>query len=220
VSTASESKPRRKYDNSRRRADAEARQRSIIEAATELFVEQGFGPTTIDQIAAAADVSAQTIYATYGSKAAVLFRAIEIAVSGDYEEAPLMDFAPDLAELSEHRSKFAAAAHFVREMHDRVAALMRVMEGAASADPSLEERRTDLLRQIRSAVAVWISQIGSEALRPGLSEDQATDVAFTVQAPHLYSISTADLGWTPDQYEEWLAHALPRLLLRPELLTE
>jgi hypothetical protein len=94
------------------------------------------------------------------------------------------------------------------------------MEGAASADPSLEERRTDLLRQIRSAVSVWISQIGSEALRPGLSEDQATDVAFTVQAPHLYSIYTDDLGWTPDQYEEWLGHALPRLLLRPELLTD
>ena len=220
MSTTSEAKQRRKYDNSRRRADAEARQRSIIEAATALFVEQGFGPTTIDQIAATADVSPQTIYATYGSKAAVLFRAIEVAVAGDYDEAPLMDFAPELTELSEHRSQFAAAAHFVREMHDRVAPLMRVMEGAASTDPSLEESRRRLLHQIRSGCAVWVSQIGPKALRPGLSQDQAIDVMFTMQAPHLYSIYTVDLGWTPDQYETWLAHALPHLLLRPDLLTD
>lgn len=219
MSTAG-SKPRRKYDNSRRRADAEARQRNIIEAATALFVEHGFGSTTIDQIATAADVSAQTIYATYGSKAAVLFRAIEVAVAGDYDETPLIKRAPILSEMSEHRLQFAAAARFVREMHDRVAPLMRVMEGAASADSSLAKLRADLLHRIRAACAVWIAQIGPEALRPGLTEDQATDVMFTVQAPFLYSLYTVELGWTPDQYEDWLALALPRLLLRPELLTE
>ncbi len=216
MSTAS--KPRRRYDNSRRRADAEARQRSIIEAATRLFVEQGFGATTIDQIAAAANVSPQTIYATYNSKGGVLFRAIEVAVAGDFDETPLLQRAPILAEISEHRTQFAYSARYVREMHDRVAALMRVMEAAAAIDPSLEEARSGLLRQIRAGCAFWIEQIGADALRPGLSKEQATDVMFTVQAPHLYSLYTADLGWTADEYETWLADALPHLLLRPELL--
>lgn len=222
MSTASESKPRRNYDNSRRRADAEARQRSIIEAATKLFVDQGFGPTTIDQIAAAADVSAQTIYATYGSKAAVLFRAIEVAVAGDYDGTPLISRAPALADTSgqPRRLNFATAAQFLVAMHERVAPLMRVMEGAISAESSLEEMRPGLFQKMRAACAVWIRQIDPKALRPGLSEDQATDVMFTVQSPYLYSMYTVDLGWTPDQYEEWLAHALPALLLRPELLTE
>jgi AcrR family transcriptional regulator len=221
VSTVSGPAPRRKYDNSRRRADALARQRSIIEAATVLFVEQGFGATTIDQIAAAADVSAQTIYATYGSKAAVLFRAIDVAVLGDFDETPLMQRAPVLAEMSgdQHRLHFAAAVHFVRAMHDRVAALMRVMEQAASTDPSLAELRTTLLHRIRAGCVQWIAQLGPTALRPGLSEDQAADVMFTVQAPYLYSMFTVDLGWSPDRYEDWLAHAMPHLLLRPELLT-
>ena len=88
------STPRRSYDNSRRRADAEARQRRIVEAATALFVEQGFGATSIDQIAAAADVSPQTIYATYGSKAAVLSRAIDVALLGDYEDRSFVDRIP------------------------------------------------------------------------------------------------------------------------------
>jgi AcrR family transcriptional regulator len=220
VSTASGAKPRRRYDNSRRRADAEARQRNIIEAATELFVEQGFAATTIDQIADAADVSAQTIYSTYGSKAAVLFRAIEVAVLGDYDETPLIQRAPALAEMADHHARFAVTAQFVRTMHDRVAPLMQVMEQVAPTDPNLLELRTRLFAQIREGCAFWISQLGSTALRPGLSEEQATDVMFTVQAPWLYSVFTIEMGWTPDQYETWLAHALPHLLLRPELLTD
>jgi AcrR family transcriptional regulator len=222
VSTTSRPAPRRKYDNSRRRADAAARQRSIIEAATALFVEQGFGATSIDQIAAAADVSPQTIYATYGSKAAVLSRAIDVAVVGDFDETPLMQRAPALSETSgeQHLLHFATAARFVRAMHDRVAPLMRVMEQAVSTDAGLGELRTRLLHRIRESCALWIAQLGPTALRPGLSEDQATDVMFTVQAPYLYSMYTVDLGWSPDRYEEWLAHAMPRLLLRPELLID
>ncbi|HEX2284449.1 MAG TPA: TetR/AcrR family transcriptional regulator, partial [Mycobacterium sp.] len=116
--------------------------------------------------------------------------------------------------------QFAAAAHFVRQMHDRVAPLMRVMEQVETTDPDLAALRTKLLQQIRAGCAFWIAQIGPTALRPGLSEDEATDVMFTVQAPHLYSMFTVELGWTADRYENWLAHAIPRLLLRLELLTD
>jgi hypothetical protein len=101
-----------------------------------------------------------------------------------------------------------------------VAPLIRVMEQAASTDPGLEQLRTRLVRQIRADCAVWIAQLGPTALRPGLSEAQAADVMVTVQAPYLYSMFTVDLGWSPDRYEEWLAHAMAHLLLRPELLTD
>ena len=125
--------PRRRYDNSRRRADAETRQRRIVDAATTLFVDQGFAGTSIDQIAAAADVSPQTVYATFGSKAAVLSRAIDVAVVGDYAAVPLADRLPVLTDLSreQRRMYFATVAHFVRELHERVAPLMRVLEQAA-----------------------------------------------------------------------------------------
>ncbi|HYO04774.1 MAG TPA: TetR/AcrR family transcriptional regulator [Mycobacterium sp.] len=222
VSTAPKRTPRRKYDNSRRRADAEARQRRIVEAATALFVQQGFVATSIDQIAAAADVSPQTIYATYGSKAAVLSRAIDVAVLGDYDDVPLIERMPALAEMSGNKQRlhFATAAHFVRELHERVAPLMRVMEQAASTDPGLEELRTRLVHDIRADCVVWIAQLGPKALRPDLSEAQAADVMVTVQSPYLYSTFTVDLGWSPARYEQWLAHALRHLLLRPELLRE
>jgi AcrR family transcriptional regulator len=193
------------------------RQRRIVDAATRLFVDQGFAATSIDQIAAAADVSPQTVYATYGSKAAVLSMAIDVAVVGDYEPVPLADRIPALAD--QHRMYFAAAAHFVRVMHERVAPLMRVMEQAAATDPGLEELRHRLIREIRADTVSWIRQLAS-ALHPGLTEAHAADVMVTVQSPYVYSTLTVDLGWSAAQYEQWLADAVPRLLLRPELLSD
>jgi AcrR family transcriptional regulator len=212
--------PRRTYDNSRRRADAETRQRRIVDAATTLFVEQGFVTTSIDQIAAAADVSPQTVYATYGSKAAVLSRAIDVAVVGDFTAIPLADRLPLLTDTSveQRRPYFTDMARFVRSMHERVAPLMRVLEGTFATDQGLEELRQRIFRDMRAVAPVWIKHLGS-ALNPDVALDEAADVMFTLQSPYVYS-TLRELGWTPDQYEQWLADAVPRLLLRPELLAD
>jgi AcrR family transcriptional regulator len=211
--------PRRRYNNTRRLADAETRQRRIVEAATTLFVEHGFAGTSIDQIAAAADVSPQTVYATYGSKAMVLSRAIDVAVVGDFGAVPLVDRLPELANMSsaQLRVYFTSTAHFVRMLHERVAPLMRMMEQAAATDPGLEELRMRLVREMRATSTRWIAQLES-ALQPELTEADAADVLVTVQSPYVYSALTVDLGWSPAQYEQWLARALPQLLLRRELL--
>jgi len=215
VST-SERESRRTYDNSRRQAEAEARQRRIVTAATALFVEKGFAATSIDQIAQAAGVSPQTVYAAFGSKAGVLSKAIDVAVLGDYGPESLIDRAPLLADMSSEpqRMFFAAAAHFVRELHERVAPLIQVMLQAG-----LDELRTLVTHKIRADCASWVEQLGP-ALRPSLTKDDAADILVTIQAPYLYSLFTVDLGRSPDQYEKWLADALARMLLRPELLSE
>lgn len=215
VST-SERESRRTYDNSRRQAEAEARQRRIVTAATALFVEKGFAATSIDQIAQAAGVSPQTVYAAFGSKAGVLSKAIDVAVLGDYGPESLVDRAPLLADMSSEpqRMFFATAAHFVRELHERVAPLIQVMLQAG-----LDELRTLVTHKIRADCASWVEQLGP-ALRPSLTKDDAADILVTIQAPYLFSLFTVDLGRSPDEYEKWLADALARMLLRPELLSE
>lgn len=220
VSTTRRPGRRRKYDNSRRRADAEARQRRIIEAATGLFAAQGFGATSIDQIAAAADVSSPTIYATFGSKASVLARAIDVAVVGDYEDVPVADRVLRLVEESgtQELRQFAAVAHYMRTLNERAAALIRVMEQATSTDPALQELRAKLVDAIRADCAAAIEKFWRTALPPGLSEDEAADAMATMLSAQVYSMLTVDMGWSPDRYQEWLAHALPHLLLRHEAL--
>jgi len=211
-----ERESRRTYDNSRRQADAESRQRRIVTAGTALFVEKGFAATSIDQIAQAAGVSPQTVYAAFGSKAGVLSKAIDVAVLGDYGPETLIDRMPPLPDMSSEpkRMFFATAAHFARELHERVAPLIQVMLQAG-----LDELRMRVTHEIRADCASWVEQLGP-ALRPSLTKDDAADILVTIMAPYLFSLFTVDLGRSPDQYEKWLADALARMLLRPELLSE
>lgn len=202
--------PRRRYDGTRRQADAQARQAKIVEAGRKLFLEKGFGPTSIGQIAEVAGVSPQTIYATFGSKAGVLARAIDVSVTGDYEDVPAFERAPDLTGVAE----FAEHARFLRALNERVAPLIRVMEQACATDPSLAELRAALTERIRADCRRWVAQIGQESLRDGLTEAAAADLLTVIESPIVYSMLTADGDWTADRYQQWIADAIPALLLR------
>jgi AcrR family transcriptional regulator len=212
--------PRRKYDNRRRRADAEARQRRIIDAASALFIEQGFGATSIDQIAAAVDVSPESIYKKYGSKAGLLSAVIEVALVGEHDAIAVVDRAPRLADLAGdlRAARFADFAKFIRSLNERVAPLIRVMEQATSSEPALKELRGRLHAIQKADSRHWIDQLGAQSLRPGLSTENAVDVMSMINTPYVYSLLTVDGDMTADEYEDWLAHALPHLLVEPGLL--
>ena len=222
TSSAQPAGPRRKYDNRRRRADAEARQRRIIDAAAALFIEQGFGATSVDQIAATVDVSPESIYKKYGSKAGVLSAVIEVALVGDPDGIAVVDSAPGLADISGARcaARFADYAKFIRSLNERVAPLIRVMEQATSSEPALKELRSRLRDIQRADCRHWIDQLGPQLLRPGLSTQQAVNVMSMINTPYVYSLLTVDGDMSADDYEQWLAHALPHLLLKPELLSD
>jgi len=205
-----DSDSRRKYDSTRRLADAEARHRRIIDEATKLFLDNGFVATSIGQIADAAGVSPQTIYATFGSKAGVLGRAIDVATVGDYTDVPIFDRGPTLKTEAD----LVAYARFVRAINERVAPLIRVMEQAAATDPSLGELRSSLIERLRDDCRRWVAELGPKALRKGLTEAAAADVMAVTGSPYVYTYFTIDAGWSPQQYERWLADAFPQLLLR------
>ena len=55
-----------------RKRDRDATRARIVDAARDLFVEQGYARTTIADIARAADVAPQTVYWAFGSKAGLV----------------------------------------------------------------------------------------------------------------------------------------------------
>jgi AcrR family transcriptional regulator len=59
----------RSYSSAVRDDAARATEHRIIDAAERLFLENGYGATTVTMIAAAAQVSKQTVYNSCGSKA-------------------------------------------------------------------------------------------------------------------------------------------------------
>src|SRR6202451_4053403 len=79
----------RRYSSSLRSEQTAAGRRRILDAAGALFSEHGYLGTTIAQIAAAADVSTQSVYNMAGGKAELLKAVYDVAVAGDDEPVPM-----------------------------------------------------------------------------------------------------------------------------------
>jgi AcrR family transcriptional regulator len=67
----------------------QATRRAVLEAARELFIAQGYGATTVEQIAQRAGVSKPTVFSAVGSKQMVLRAVRDVAIAGDDEPVPV-----------------------------------------------------------------------------------------------------------------------------------
>src|SRR6516164_3611385 len=92
---------RRPYNSTRRRAQADETRAAIIRVARDLFVERGYGSTTVPDIARAAGVAVETIYASVGTKAELLHRAWDLTVGGDERDIVFHDRPEVLAIRNE-----------------------------------------------------------------------------------------------------------------------
>jgi TetR/AcrR family transcriptional repressor of mexJK operon len=72
------------------------KRRAILDAATEAFLEQGYGGTSMDSIAAAAGVSKQTVYQHFGDKQRLFRELIQATVQAASD--PVYDEARRLAD--------------------------------------------------------------------------------------------------------------------------
>lgn len=79
---------RRYHAPVRQEQAAQTRQRIAAAAAVE-FAEHGWAGTTIAAIAKRAQVTPQAVHLAVGGKAALLIRAVEVAVAGATDDAPL-----------------------------------------------------------------------------------------------------------------------------------
>ncbi len=113
------------------------KQRAIVEAATTLFLENGYRGTSMDQIAAVARVSKQTVYKHFSDKEA-LFNAIVTATVNEASDTVASavrelqdsgDLAADLRELARRELELV--------MQPRILQLRRLVTAEASRFPSL-----------------------------------------------------------------------------------
>jgi AcrR family transcriptional regulator len=211
-------KPAGSPDFARRRERARATRGRVLDAARDLFIERGFVATTIDAIAERADVSPETIYATFGNKRSILAEVVDVSVAGGPTAAPVLEQAwvMDLRDAPDRRRRLAILARNGRAILERRAAMDEVVRGAAAADPevaALWERgkaqrfagQRELLRLV----------VGDEGLRPGLDLTTAADILYAIGSPETYRHLVVDRGWTGARFERWYAETLDRLLFRP-----
>jgi len=211
-------KPRRRYDSSRRRAQAAQTRLDIVTAARGVFEEQGYTGTAIAKIAQAAGVVVETIYRTFGSKAGLFKAVIEAAVAGGAARAAIpIEERPAVRAIivePDPRRQLELYAATLPGIRARVGPLLRVLQEGAASDPELAE----LWRQLEARRLEGMSNLPRQlaqrhALRPGLSVEEARDVLMTLNSQAVYDMLVLERGWSPERYRDWIASSLARLLL-------
>ena len=208
--------PRRHYDATGRRIAAEGTRQRILQAAHKLFLDRGYGTTTMAAVAASAGVSVETIYLSVGSKAALARYLIETALSGTDRQVPALErpvVQEIQAESNPHR-KVRMFARVVRELQDRLAPIWAVVLEAARADSELASLITELKERHIGNMRLFVEHLAFVgALRADLSAELAADVVWATNSPEFYRLLVVERGWSGEMFESYLADAWQRLLL-------
>lgn len=202
-----------------RAEQARATRRAIVHAAARLFVEHGYGATTVDAIAEQAGVSRKTVFTSVGGKVEALKLAIDWAIVGDDEPVALMG-RPEI-ERQRRESDARAVLHGYAAVHRRacarVASLVHVAESVAGSDPAVRNLVEDGRAQRRFGMRALAGELAQrDALPDELSVDEAADVLWLFNDPRTYHRLVIECGWSAQRYEQWLAETLIALLVRSD----
>ena len=196
---------KRSYDATRRRAQAEETRRIVIRAARDLFIEQGYGHTTVADIARAAGVSVETIYSSVGTKADLLHKAWDITVGGDEEEIVFHERPEVMAIRSEPdlAKRLMLHAAFSTETAQRIAPFQLMVQAAAGADPAAAAMLKEMGRQRLVGIGVMASEAAATG-QLGVSEEECRDIVWSMTDGMLWHRLVNERGWSNDRYAEWL----------------
>lgn len=171
----------------------------LTAAALDLFKTKGFRATSVDDIAAAANVSRSTFFRYFGSKEGVLFargdelgkEMIEKIIARPASEGPLEAFEEAFVELArEHAGTYARDSESAFDEMMRSDATLRVksfmqtdrwMRVLADCFARRRESDTPIAFQDRLAAATCVAvaqQIGSEWRQTDVEPEDAIRSAF------------------------------------------
>ena len=204
------------YRSQLRAQQAAATRQLILDTATRLFLERGYGATSIDLIAETAGVSRSTVFSAAGGKAWLLKTSYDRAIVGDDEPVPLLE-RPQVramfAMTDPHRI-VEAYAGVLSDAVRRVSPLYDVVRSASGLDAEVQQLWTDISTQRLTgakAVAALLKKRGG--LRNGLTVDVARDIIWVYNDPGLHFGLVHQRGWSDRRYRTWLFETFSQQLL-------
>jgi AcrR family transcriptional regulator len=191
---------KRVYRSPRRDLAATQTRHAILDAAAELFGTRGYAPTTVAQVAEAAEVATNTVYTSIGGKPQLVVALTERAVA-DPTVGQTMDkveAAGSAAEILRATAKGTAdtCRHHLR--------LIIMLYENTHADPMIAEagRFADrLYRERLDQVTDRLIAVGG--LRPGLDRAEIRDVLWFYFG-RISWVALRELGWSWARGQRWL----------------
>lgn len=173
------------------RPESEAR-RKLLDAARELFSEQGFGNTATRQIAARADVPEAALYRHFGSKA------------GLFREAVFEPFGNFIAEFSAKWSESPPVHTAADVLREYVEGLFRLLRANSAAAMTLLAARAHEPPGV--AVADGQDRIMREIIQPleDLTRSEAEVFGYTGLNPVISTRASVSMVLAMALFREWL----------------
>ncbi|RZQ60260.1 TetR/AcrR family transcriptional regulator [Amycolatopsis suaedae] len=201
---------RRRYDSTRRAAQAEQTKAEIARAARALFVSRGWAATTVRDVAREAGVSVPTVYSAYGQKKG-LARALADAADLTADRPRML---ADLdAPGATPAGQLAAMSGYDRRLFERSGDVIVLLREAGRTEPDLAGAYADGRRLGDQTRVRVFSSWPDGVLRAGLDVAAAVDIYAALCNIDVYTTLTVERGWPADRVERWWADALARELL-------
>jgi AcrR family transcriptional regulator len=207
----------RPYDSPRRRQQAAATRRAILDAAQRLFERQGYAATSVPAIAEEAGVALKTVYVAFETKSRLLHVLWDERLSGAEAVIPVTERAwyREVLEEPDSERKLRLLASQSRAVKTRSGALMEVIRNAASVDAEIARLWKDIQTKLHSVTHSIVEQLHEkDSLASELDVPTATDILWTLNHPSVWLLLVAERRWTAAQYEQWLGDILCSQLLR------
>ena len=191
---------KRPYVSAVRDSQARRTRRQIVAAAGRLFAAQGFAATTVDAIAAEAEVSRKTVFTAVGGKVALLKLAYDYATAGDDEPIPMIERKGLQSIIAEPDpfEQMRMFAEFTTDLGGRTSALWLALRWAAEVDaeargalrPGGTSSALDGMRNgpVRDLLA-------KSAVRSDLTADEAAAIFWVLTDPALFHQLVVKAGW-------------------------
>jgi AcrR family transcriptional regulator len=202
---------KRTYKTGLRQEQAQTTKRRILDAASRLFVENGYSSVTVEDIALEAGVAYQTVYAVFRTKLAVA----QAIIWSSFQTEGIDELMAQARESGDLEGHIRIGVLMARRLNQRFATIVRFMR--ESGDPALlaEYQKIEGLRfeQIRAQLTPVLKDPGR--LRRGVSPADAIGTIWAMTGTDLYNQLVSGRRWTASRYEEWLKDALINMLLEP-----
>jgi AcrR family transcriptional regulator len=206
---------KRPYRSARRREQALETRLRIIRAARDLFVSEGYGRTTIAEVARAAGVAVETVYAAYRNKPTLLRQAWYATFRGDEEDIRLLDrpeirtvlAEPDLA------TRLQAHAGVLTPVFRRITPLLRALQGAATSEPAAAAMLAEF-DEGRLDAAAHYARAAAATGQLAVSAEECRDLLAATMDAALWHRLVEERGWSDERFAQVLGTMWVAVLVR------
>ena len=215
VGGMAESVKTRAYRSTVRAEKAQQTRRAVLAAARTLFVEQGYEGTSVAQVASAAGVSVDTVYASVGRKPELAVAVVDMVLGSSDEPVPAeeRDYVVAVRAATGARTKIAVYARALRTLVPRTAPLLEALRHAGGVDEASAAAYQAVMDRRAANMLLFARDLRATGeLRGDLTDREVADIVWSTNSPD-YWLAMRARGWSAARYSRLLEDLWCRVLL-------